>query len=313
MTNEKSCFLCGTKCKFQNAGDFDGCWFFCPRCGNFGTTRVLEINTRSEIEERTKAAMLAAERRVRRPGSTYILTDGNSGTRDNIPWIKFDEFLSRFPRSTYEMLDRTLLNLASVTSHPSEVIEVKESDCLLFFSRDAGGQLYMLRQMVQMGWITNLTSVPGSLYIEAKGWQKVDELSRKSDKNFRQAFVAMWFDSSMQEIYDKAIRPAVEQSGKVTCLRIDQLQHNNKICDQIIAEIRRSKYLIADFSGNRGGVYFEAGFAQGLGIPVIWLVREDHLSHVHFDTRQYNHIVYSSAEDLYEKLSNRIQATIDEG
>ena len=42
----------------------------------------------------------------------------------------------------------------------------------------------------------------------------------------------------------------------------------NKIDDEIVAEIRRSKFIIADFShgsdGARGGVYFEAGFAHGL-------------------------------------------------
>jgi len=61
----------------------------------------------------------------------------------------------------------------------------------------------------------------------------------------------------------------------------------------------------------RGGVYFEAGFAMGLGIPVIWTVRKDQIEQVHFDTRQYNHIVYDSPEDLKQKLCNRIRATID--
>ncbi len=37
------------------------------------------------------------------------------------------------------------------------------------------------------------------------------------------------------------------------------------------------RFMIADFTGHRGGVYFEAGFAHGLGIPVIWTCREDQL------------------------------------
>ncbi|MHC4124718.1 MAG: nucleoside 2-deoxyribosyltransferase, partial [Planctomycetota bacterium] len=60
----------------------------------------------------------------------------------------------------------------------------------------------------------------------------------------------------------------------------------------------------------RGGVYFEAGFAKGLGREVIFTVKEDDVEKLHFDTRQYNHIVYDSPEDLYEKLYNRICATI---
>lgn len=46
--------------------------------------------------------------------------------------------------------------------------------------------------------------------------------------------------------------------------------HNNKIDDQIVAEIRRSKLVLVDATGARPNAYFEAGFAAGLGIPVIW-------------------------------------------
>jgi len=119
----------------------------------------------------------------------------------------------------------------------------------------------------------------------------------------------MWFDQRMNQFFNNGIKPAIEHDG-TKCSRIDLLQHNNKICDEIIAEIRRSSYLVADFTGNRGGVYFEAGFAYGLGIPVIWTIRKDHLDDVHFDTRQYNHIVYETEEELKEKLLNRIKATI---
>lgn len=63
----------------------------------------------------------------------------------------------------------------------------------------------------------------------------------------------------------------------------------------------------------RGGVYYEAGFAQGLGIAVIWMVRQDHIDNVHFDTRQFNHITWPDAADLREKLKNRIGAVLGDG
>ena len=59
-----------------------------------------------------------------------------------------------------------------------------------------------------------------------------------------------------------------------------------------------------------GGVYFEAGFALGLGLPVIWTVKETGLEHLHFDTRQYNHIGWKDPEDLREMLQLRLQATV---
>ena len=96
--------------------------------------------------------------------------------------------------------------------------------------------------------------------------------------NTSQAFVAMWFDDSMTEAYEKGIQPAIEDAG-YKAMRIDQKEHANKIDDEIIAEIRRSRFIVADFShggdGARGGVYYEAGFAHGLNIPVIFTCHKD--------------------------------------
>jgi nucleoside 2-deoxyribosyltransferase len=290
---------------------FDGKWFDCPNCGTIGITLNLIMNLRYNPDAKAKAAMLACERRIRKQ-SHIVLTEGNSGVQNGEIWVNFDEFLSGFPSSAYEMIERSLMNLAMLVSHPSQVIEVTQNERFAFFSTDVDGLFYILRQMNAMGWVTYPNVIPGKLTIEAKGWQRVEELTKNATGALNQAFVAMWFDESTQDIYEKAIKPAVEKTGTVKCLRIDELEHNNKICDQIVAEIRRSKYVVADFTGNRGGVYFEAGFAQGLGLPVVWTVKESDLGNVHFDTRQYNHIVYTTPEDLYEKLLSRIQATITE-
>jgi nucleoside 2-deoxyribosyltransferase len=140
------------------------------------------------------------------------------------------------------------------------------------------------------------------------GWEKIEEIE-KNRLDSSQAFVAMRFTESMDSIYTNAIKPAIEESQYFP-FRIDSKQHNNKICDEIIIEIRRSKFLVADVTELRGGIYFEAGYAMGLGMPVIWTCREDKIHDVHFDTRQYNHIVWKDEKDLCTQLKNRIQATI---
>ena len=147
------------------------------------------------------------------------------------------------------------------------------------------------------------------------GHQQVERM--QAEKQTSQCFVAMWFDRSMDEAYEHGIKPAIEQAG-YTPMRIDRKDDLiDKIDDAIIAEIRRSRFLIADFThgdqGARGGVYYEAGFAQGIDIPVIFLCRNDVMEEVHFDTRQFFHIVWDSPGDLQEKLCNRIVAHMGEG
>ena len=135
----------------------------------------------------------------------------------------------------------------------------------------------------------------------------------RSTVQSKQAFVAMWFNPSMENAYVSGIAPAIRENGYQP-LRIDEKEHTNKIDDEIVAEIRRSKFIVADFTSEhdkpRGGVYFEAGFAMGLGIPVIWTCRIDLIAQVHFDTRQFNHVAWTDEADLRKRLSNRIAAVI---
>ena len=128
----------------------------------------------------------------------------------------------------------------------------------------------------------------------------------------------MWFDDSMNEVYESAIQPGIEDAG-YEAIRIDRKEHVNKIDDEIIAELRRARLVVADFThgdaGPRGGVYYEAGFAHGRSIPVIFSCREDAIEKVHFDTRQYNHIVWElgKLDEFRRALATRISAVLGDG
>lgn len=160
------------------------------------------------------------------------------------------------------------------------------------------------------------------LRLTGRGLGRMDDLDA-SGAETDQVFVAMWFSDEMNEVYEKGISPALAEVG-YRAFRIDQKEHANKIDDEIIAEIRRSRFVVADFTCGvvtdesgavgvpRGGVYYEAGFAQGLGMPVIWTVRQDQIGLVHFDTRQFNHIAWSDPEDLRIRLSRRVAAVLGE-
>lgn len=153
------------------------------------------------------------------------------------------------------------------------------------------------------------------LILRPPGYARLAALD-SSGASSSQAFVAMWFDQSMSDAYEKGIAPAIREAGYEP-MRIDQKNHNNKIDDEIIAEIKRSRFVVADFTqgdgGARGGVYYEAGFAHGLSMPVIFTCRADALDNVHFDTRQYNHIAWEDIDALKKQLAQRISATIGDG
>jgi len=168
--------------------------------------------------------------------------------------------------------------------------------------------LFLLEHAISRG----LLAQSGTLFqITFAGWEYIERTGLSSQAPGR-VFVAMSFKPELTQAFDEGIKPAIETDCGLSCYRIDRDEHNDKICDRILAEIRRCQIVVADFTNNAAGVYFEAGFGLALGKTVIWSVRDDHLKDVHFDTRQYNHIVWKDPTDLRTRLRDRVQALYPE-
>jgi hypothetical protein len=127
-----------------------------------------------------------------------------------------------------------------------------------------------------------------------------------------QCFVAMWFDSSLNEAWSNGFDPAIRATG-YRPLRIDGKDYVGGISDEIMAEIRRSRFVVADYTGNVNGVYFEVGFALGLGLTVIPTCRADDISALHFDIKHLNTLLWQTPSDLAANLQKRIRAVVGTG
>jgi hypothetical protein len=212
-----------------------------------------------------------------------------------------------------QKMERLLSLVAQRTDPPGSQVSFTGEDSPLIDAVGFQELLYLFQQLEELGYIDlNVTSGNCICGLKAKGWASVQEQRIAGIPG--RCFVAMSFHDSLNEAWEKGIEPALRTDCGMDPVRVDKREHNEKICDKIIAEIRMCQFLVADFTLHRQGVYFEAGFALGLGRPVIWMCREDEFApeKVHFDTRQYNHIVWTSPDDLRVKLANRVIATIPE-
>ena len=206
-----------------------------------------------------------------------------------------------------------------MTPYPGrEVVIVPEHDMTLAWARDEKEFGFYPASLNERGLIRINSEKPRALddlvvpiLISSEGWEYLDRLN-KPRLTVEQAFVAMSFDEGLKPIFTNAIRPAARRAG-YRARRVDSDRHLQKIDAKIISDIQESRFVVADVTHQRPGVYYEAGFAHGLGIPVIWTVRRDELKNVHFDTRQYNHIVWDCEEDLGSELEVMILATIGRG
>ena len=168
---------------------------------------------------------------------------------------------------------------------------------------------FMVEQVLcnELGLLVNPT---GNEYrVSPKG---LLHLEGRKNENSTIGFCAMWFSDEVKSLWTDVIEPAIREAGYEP-LRIDSKRHNGKIDDEIMASIRGSRFVVADFTGSRGGVYYEAGFAHGLDLPVIFMCRDG--DELHFDIRQYNCIFWKAdaLEDAQSRLKNRILATLGKG
>ncbi|MFA7175079.1 MAG: hypothetical protein WC340_17025 [Kiritimatiellia bacterium] len=151
--------------------------------------------------------------------------------------------------------------------------------------------------------------------ITPSGWAYLSGIGADAAE---QGFIAMSFKPELKPVSDSGIYPGIKKAGYKP-LRIDRKDHNNRIDDEIVAEIRKSRFIVADLTGNNQGAYYEAGFAQGLGKPVIWTCEKNQLEakDLHFDVRQYSivtwEIGHENLKDFAKHITQRIEATIGHG
>jgi hypothetical protein len=147
------------------------------------------------------------------------------------------------------------------------------------------------------------------LRLTMRGWEQYESLKRRETES-RTAFMAMKFnEDELDRVMAKCFRPAVTRAGFELRLITDQ-QPAGLIDNQLRAAILASRFLIADLTHGSPGAYWEAGFGEGLGLPVIYTCEKAAWKekHTHFDTNHLLTIIWDLEE--LKKAEDALTATI---
>ena len=311
MVGEKKCPLCKNdtmKYGSLSAGDLLYC-IECRTCGTFLITdRALHYIDDLEFKKDELYMISAVSRQfTENGGKTFKVTYDLLKDDDKFQ----QEIVSLVPVDVQSKVECILRYIAKKSNYPSDLVKIEQAfDYPIAFCRNKEELIFYIEYLSQRGLVRHVGSNTNSICLRMMidGWEKIESLS-KPNLESKQAFVAMWFNEKTDEAFIEGIKPLEKDTG-FSMVRVDMKQFNEKICDRILAEIKKSRFLISEVTGHRQGVYFEAGFAMGLGLPVIWTCREDEKEKCHFDTRQYNHIFWKTPEELRDKLRDRILATV---
>lgn len=243
-------------------------------------------------------------------------------TPQKIEQVISESFIPETPR---EKVDNLLFLLNKLFPRFEGAVKKESLFNLAFFPTEKELEIY-LNHLINSGYIsikessTNnvisgvlIREIVLSVDILFKGIELLATLEGKGRKS-KNCFIAMSFSEKTEIIAIKeAIKSAVKEA-KYNPIIINEkhLDCDRTINDAIIAEIKKARFVIADFTEQKSGVYFEAGFALGLGLPVIYCCEEeDFKKNSHFDVNHYPHILYKAPEQLRNGLIDKIRAWID--
>ena len=293
-------------CNHWNAAEWipEGLRVGCAACGNYAIA--------------LDAITAAGDRVGRLAPFTREAWDG--GTPLVVTTANVDELLRRYDAVSVGAKARKLLQLvAGRAPEPGRSVALNTFyDFPVVSAASHEELLYLLRHAVDQGLLSVdshadsrdvswQTLGTGQCMLTPKGWETLSPIAGGLPGT---CFVAMWFDKSLHEAYTDGIKPALEADCGLTVLQMSEHEHNNSITDEMLVQIRNAEFIVADVTGQRPNVYFEAGFALALGRPVIWSCRKAEAASIHFDTRQFSHILWQTPADLRRSLAARVKATI---
>lgn len=302
MSKEHICEFCNQAVTSFRRLDIERYSVECKICGRYESSHFEDLEYKTYPKE--KKAMISAY--------TRELFEYNSPkpVLHTLSENQIENILERYQKKTiHEKLDRLIQYAEKKSSYFGENIKSRidsSKDYPVTYSKNIWEFKNIFNQARKVGLLQSESR--DHLALTWAGWQRAEEI-KEAGMLSKKCFVAMSCSENMSEIYKQGIKKAVIEAGYEPIF-IEKEEHNEKICDLIIVEIRACKFLIVDVTEQRQNVYYEAGFAHGLNRDVIWTCKQDEIEDVHFDTRQYNHITWENAEDLKKKLVNRIKATI---
>lgn len=290
----------------SDSGDWEA--FDCLNCGRFriGADALAEKPRAWTVSQRARAVLSHAISRMQRPSDWPLLTV------EVIQTVLRDDVL---PTPT-EQVRLLITHLAETLTDPGQTTNIHFlNDRALLGAQSPQGVSFVLGAARDKALVWSVESVDHAVPVRLtfEGWSEAERL-RGEAPDSRIAFMAMQYgDANVDEAFMTIFQPAVAQTG-FDLLRLDLHPRAGIIDVRLRVEIRRARFLLSDLTNGNPGAYWEAGFAEGLGRPVIYTCEREAFKRAktHFDTNHSHHIRWdlTKPNDALDELKATIRATM---
>jgi hypothetical protein len=313
------CAICqgatGAACSTFNVGAFDGLGFRCEACGEYKAARTAWITwlDKDQLTALQRAALSHQIRVADRSVDLPIITTF---------WI--EEFLknARLPSVAVQASNF----LRAIGDHQASkgrgyfVDTATDTSLIGAFDVEMFGRL--LDELRDKGLITGIGSetrpnprgqgtLTGILIgLTLDGWEKY-EAERRGKVVGSYGFLAMRFgDTRLDAFAEKTIKPEIKAALGYDVVDLRNVARAGVIDNILREQIRDAAFVLVDLTHDNSGAYWEAGYAEGLGKPVIYLCERSKFDQAatHFDTNHCTTVLWAVNDD--ERFVPELIATI---
>jgi len=279
----------------------------CPRCGRFEITMEASVPLQDDREYRDIYWKISYWIKNRQDFEKKVFIDNNL-------LVEFLKNKIKIPshREKKDNLIRWIGN--NIDNDCPE--EQKNIQYLYLTSiigtKNISGVKYVIDRLIEKKLIT-IGDQGEKLWIGLTfdGWYKYETLKSKGTYT-RKAFMAMKYgEKTLEDLFNNYLKDAVLKTG-YDLFKLEEVLTAGLIDNQMRVQIRNARFVIADLTHDNHGAYWEAGYGEGLGKPVIYLCEKSKFEKfkTHFDTSHHTTIVWDIEE--IESAMNKLKATIRE-
>lgn len=287
----------------------------CRFCGDYGIN-PMALNV---LAAYLREASVSARARVRRKAvlAHSLRRTGQGDGHRELTRDLIDRIIGEDRLPTLSEQRDNLLRLLDSETEPGNIYNVTYDIAGAAVGAESDGSFDLLvRGMIDHGL---LVGTPGQIGISYGGLERIEELRTSSPSGFN-AFMAMKFgDPELNALVEGFFKPAVKATG-FDLYKLDDRPKAGLIDARLRNDIKQSRFLVVDETHANLGAYWEAGYAEGIGKPVIYTCKEavfngkGRAERPHFDTNHHTTILWRRDQflDAAEQLKQIIRFTIPE-
>ena len=316
MAASEPCPVCknreGGACQRWPSSDRDSETITCDVCGEFEVSRSALIPLDYEYSDYTQTVRLAISSRIRRANDEGIIPP-------ILTTYALDELLGSDPVLPTPVEQSTNIVRYVGDRVLKEFSPVKQIPVSFPASIGAPSRAFAMaiaKELIGKGLMTGLNAAsqaaPNEVFnlnLTLDGWD-LYEAEKRGKVAGNYGFIALKFgDPILDPFLQATIKPAIKQLG-YNLIDLRDVARAGVIDNLLRAQIRDAAFVLVDLTHDNPGAYWEAGYAEGLGKPVLYLCEKTKFeaARTHFDTNHSTTVIWTT--DAPDAFCRELVATL---